>query len=125
MSDFYEGRPENDLTKALRHILEGGTKTLCIIPNFKKHGLTLVLKDSFTIHKPTPEMMADTKYKLLKESGWEIDDIVKAIESAELDKFTEYFNEVIQQLEKYGLPETDIKTLESRLLEDNKFRRMN
>jgi len=30
ISDFYEGRPEYDLIKALRHILEGGTRILGI-----------------------------------------------------------------------------------------------
>lgn len=30
ISDFYEGRPESDLTKAIRNVLEGGTKILGI-----------------------------------------------------------------------------------------------
>lgn len=74
ISDFYEGRSENDLTKALRNVLEGGTKILGIAslsstakPFYNKRYAQEINKLGIDVVASTPESFPELMAKIMNK----------------------------------------------------------
>ena len=73
ITDFYEGRPEGDLIKAFKSVLEGGSKVLGIAalgpnaqPFYNKSTASNVRKLGIDIIASTPESLPEIIAKLMQ-----------------------------------------------------------
>ncbi len=74
ISDFYEGRPESDLIRELRNVLEGGTKILGIAalcsnaqPFYNKHFAKQLSHIGIDVIASTPESLPEIIAKLMNK----------------------------------------------------------
>jgi len=72
ISDFFEGRPENELTKAIKHVTEGGTKILGLAslgsnakPYYNKNYAKKLNSLGVDVIASTPESLAEIIAKLI------------------------------------------------------------